>query len=168
MNIDRVTIHATNDRKYSLSVPVNGELQRIVKDALLEQLMSTTEVSEKSEPINQAAKVLTDYYAQEEVSKDGILHDRALTTNPRNNKRLITTSNQFKFNKAVVKEFSGSESKSMHEDDFWQMCLSQEIKIKRQTVPCYLGTMVLAGVLVKSEVTPKLYRINKDLINKYN
>lgn len=167
MNIDRVTIHTTNGRKYSLPVPVNGVLQRVVKDALLEQLMSATEVSEQPKPINRAEKTTNNFCAQEEVSKNGILHDRALTTNPRNNKRLTTTSNQFKFNKAVVKEFSGSESKSMHEDDFWQMCLSQEIKIKRQTVPCYLGTMVLAGALVKSEITPKLYRINKDLINKY-
>lgn len=168
MNIDKVTIYATNGRKYSLSVPVNGVLQRVVKDALLEQLMSTIEVDDQPESVNQNAQVPINYYAQEYGIKDGILHDRALTTNPRNNKRLVTTSNQFKFNKAVVKEFSGLESKIMHEDDFWRMCVSQDIRIKRQTVPCYLGTMVLAGVLVKSEVAPKLYRINKDLINKYN
>lgn len=168
MNIDKVTIHTTNGRKYSLSVPVNGVLQRIVKDALLEQLMSASEVVDRLEPVNQHVEIPINNYAQEQIIEDSILNDRALTTNPRNKKRLITTSNQFKFNKAVVKEFSGSESKSMHEDDFWRMCVSQDIRIKRQTVPCYLSTMVLSGVLVKSEVTPKLYRINKDFINKYN
>lgn len=168
MNIDRVTIHTTNGRKYNLPVPVNGVLQRVVKDALLEQLISTSETASLHESVGRNTQVSISHYDQKDVADDGILHDRALTTNPRNNKRLTTTSNQFKFNKAVVKEFSSSESKSMHEDDFWRMCVSQDIKIKRQTVPCYLGTMVLSGVLVKSKVTPKLYRINKDFINKYN
>ena len=168
MNIDRVTIHTANGRKYSLSVPVNGILQRVVKDALLEQLLSESQIIDRPSLLDGSAQIPFNDYAQQDVAKEGILHDRALTTNPRNKKRLITTSNQFKFNKAAVKEIIGSKSKSMHEDDFWQMCLSQGISIKRPTVACYLGTMVMAGVLVKSEVTPKLYRINKDFSNKYN